>query len=282
MKNVAVFASLQDNQIDYLRSLIAENNITATLVVGEAEHFAQPQHTEALEERIKFLEGRIYQMRCVLDFQEAEQEETLDHATAMRLGEELLENPEMLQDEEDFDDTDEDDDEEESPLVISMTKVFRISQITGRTPMEILKIFRDYKIRNQEDLLREVQTGRFDQYLPSNYKERVIGLLGENELPETWKAQIEKPGVSEEDKEHLFSFLEDEEDEEELILDFNPVNLLLISQATGYSVDQIKNKLIEETIPSESHLVKALIGGELDKFLTGEVKKKVFQILEGY
>jgi hypothetical protein len=40
MKNVAVFASLKDNQIEYLRSLIAENNITATLVVGEVENFA--------------------------------------------------------------------------------------------------------------------------------------------------------------------------------------------------------------------------------------------------
>jgi hypothetical protein len=57
-----------------------------------------------------------------LIFKESEE---LEHATAMRLGEELLENPEMLQDEEDFDDedydTDEDDDEnenEESPLVI--------------------------------------------------------------------------------------------------------------------------------------------------------------------
>jgi hypothetical protein len=264
MKNVAVFASLKDNQIEYLRSLIAENNITATLVVGEVENFAPVQPTEALEERIKFLEGRIYQMRCVLDFKESEE---LEHATAMRLGEELLENPEMLQDEEDFDDedydTDEDDDEnenEESPLVISMTMVFRISQIIGQTPTKILEILKENGIQGKEHLLREVQAGHFDQYLPSNYKERVIGLLGGNEN-------------SDDEEEHA---------EEELILDFSLINLLKISQATGYSVEQIKKKLTEENIPSESHFMGALLNGEFDNFLTQEVKTKVFEILEGY
>jgi NACalpha-BTF3-like transcription factor len=262
MKNVAVFAQVTDDQLTYFRSLIADNGIQANLVVGEVENFAPVQPTEALEERIKFLEGRIYQMRCVLDFKESEE---LEHATAMRLGEELLENPEMLQDEYDDDDedydTDEDDDENEDeeemhPLVISMTMVFRISQIVGRSPMEILKVFRDYQIKDKQHLLREVQAGRFDQYLPSNYKERVIGLLGGNE--------------------------ETDEDDEEMILDFNEVNLSLISQATGYSMDQIKKKLIEENISSEGHLVKALIGGEFDNFLNQEVRTKVFEILEGY
>jgi hypothetical protein len=277
MKNVAVFSTLNDEQITHLRSLIAENNIQATLIVGEVENFQPVQRTEALEERIKFLEGRIYQMRCVLDFKEAEQEETLGQVVARRNAEELLDNPEMLQDE--YDNEGED---EEYPLVLPMTMVFRISQIVGQTPTKILEILRENQIESKEHLLQEIKAGHFDQYLPSNYKERLLGLLGENELPETWKAQIEKPSVSEEDQEYLFSQLEVDDEEEELILDFNPVNLLLISQATGYSVDQIKKKLIEETIPSEGHLVEALQGGEFDHLLTQEVKDKVFDILEGY